>query len=144
MIGRTKIDVHAGTLSMEFGENLLFGIDLIDELVEEEDLQLDTSSDEISNFVGDTNVFDCLGSIIDDIDYDKLWEVLNLSDSEYDITDIANLGHEAEFLDLIDQVYKYDEELKCSKSVEVQVVETKMLLSAQVATILLPSMIRPK
>ncbi|RDX77625.1 hypothetical protein CR513_42216, partial [Mucuna pruriens] len=43
MTARTKIDVHAGTLSMEFGFNIseamkqdhsLFGIDLIDELLE--------------------------------------------------------------------------------------------------------------
>ncbi|RDX87505.1 hypothetical protein CR513_31006, partial [Mucuna pruriens] len=57
MTAKTKIDVHARTLSMEFGDNLvqfnifeamkhptedhsLFGIDLIDELVEE-CLQLD-------------------------------------------------------------------------------------------------------
>ncbi|RDX90199.1 Retrovirus-related Pol polyprotein, partial [Mucuna pruriens] len=89
----------------------LFGIDLIDILVEE-DLQLDT-----------------------DTDYDKLWEVHNLSDSEDDIVDLANLGHEAKFLDLLDQVCKY-EESECSKCVEVKVAKTKRSLSAQMATIM--------
>ncbi|RDY06276.1 hypothetical protein CR513_09760, partial [Mucuna pruriens] len=81
MTTRTKIDVHDGTLSMEFGDNLvqsnifeamkhpnedhsLFSIDLIDELVEEH-LQLDTKN---------TDVFDYLGSITNEADYDKLWE----------------------------------------------------------------------
>ncbi|RDY12214.1 hypothetical protein CR513_03017, partial [Mucuna pruriens] len=143
---RTKIDVHVGMLSMEFGDNLvqfnifevmkhptkdhsLFGIDLIDELVEEH-LQLYTGSDEISNFSRDIDVFNYLGYITDDANYVKLWEVLNLSNSEDDIADLANLGHKAEFLDLVDQVCKH-EELKCSKSAEVQVAETKKPLSAQ-------------
>ncbi|RDX84237.1 hypothetical protein CR513_34752, partial [Mucuna pruriens] len=99
--------MHVGTLSMAFGDNLvqlnifeamrhltedhsLFRIDLIDKLVKEH-LQLDTSSDEFSNFAGDNDVFDCLGSITYDIDYDKLWKVLNLFDSEDDIADLANL-----------------------------------------------------
>ncbi|RDY12547.1 hypothetical protein CR513_02641, partial [Mucuna pruriens] len=68
MTARTKIDVHVGTLSMEFGDTLvqfnileamkhpiedhsLFGIDLIDELVEE-CLQLDSSSEVNENSVG--------------------------------------------------------------------------------------------
>ncbi|RDY02994.1 hypothetical protein CR513_13473, partial [Mucuna pruriens] len=76
MIARTKIDVHVGTLSMEFGDNLvqfnifeamkhpiedhsLFGIDLIDELVEEH-LQLGTNGDDTPIFVGDIDIFDCL------------------------------------------------------------------------------------
>ncbi|RDY12961.1 hypothetical protein CR513_02183, partial [Mucuna pruriens] len=87
MTARTKIDVHVGTLLMEFGDTLvqfnifkamkhptedhsLFGIDLIDELVEE-CLQRDNSSEGISDFAGDTKAFDCIGSIIDEADYDK-------------------------------------------------------------------------
>ncbi|RDX88977.1 hypothetical protein CR513_29359, partial [Mucuna pruriens] len=62
MTTRTKIDVQAGTLSMEF--------DLIDELVEEH-FQLDTCSDDISNFVGYPEVFDCLGFTTDEADYPK-------------------------------------------------------------------------
>ncbi|RDX60978.1 hypothetical protein CR513_60831, partial [Mucuna pruriens] len=140
MIARTKIDVHARTLSMEFGDNLvqfnifeamkhptedhsLFGIDLIDELVEQ-NLQLDTGSDDISNFARNTDAFDCLGSIIDEADYEESWEVHNLSDSKDDIPDLADLSQEVELLDLLDQVCKY-KDLECSNNVEVQVSETK-------------------
>ncbi|RDY03425.1 hypothetical protein CR513_13004, partial [Mucuna pruriens] len=88
MTTKTKINVHARTFSMEFGDTLvqfnifkaikhptedhsLFGVDLIDELVEE-CFQLDTGGEDISNFVGDTRVFDCLGSITDESDHSKL------------------------------------------------------------------------
>ncbi|RDY05742.1 hypothetical protein CR513_10380, partial [Mucuna pruriens] len=98
MTARTKIDVHTGTLSMEFGDtlvkfnifeakkhptedHLLFGIDLIDELVEE-CLQLDRSSEDTSTFAGDTDSISCLGSITEEADYDESWEVHNLSDSD--------------------------------------------------------------
>ncbi|RDY06021.1 hypothetical protein CR513_10059, partial [Mucuna pruriens] len=89
MTTRTKIDAHVGTLSMEFKH-----------------LQLDTDSNEISNFAGDIDVFDCLGSITDEADYDKLWEVLNLSNSEDAINDLAHLSLDFELVDLIDQVCK--------------------------------------
>ncbi|RDX74877.1 hypothetical protein CR513_45311, partial [Mucuna pruriens] len=79
MTARTKIDVHAGTLSMEFGDTLvqfnifeamkhpiedhsLFGIDLIYELVEEY-FQLDSHSEDIDNFTERTDSISCLGSI---------------------------------------------------------------------------------
>ncbi|RDY07587.1 hypothetical protein CR513_08282, partial [Mucuna pruriens] len=131
MTARTKIDVHAVTLSMEFGDTLvqfnifeamkhptedhsLFGIDLIDELVEE-CLQLDSS-----------------GSITEEVNYDELWEVQNLSDSKDDNIDLSNLSQEAELLKLVDQVCKH-EDLECSNNAEVQVAETKKLFSAQVA-----------
>ncbi|RDX98235.1 hypothetical protein CR513_18871, partial [Mucuna pruriens] len=107
MTSRTKIDVHVGTLSMEFGDTLvqfnifeamkhpikdhsLFGIDLIDELVEE-CLQLDNSSEDISNFAGDTNSIGCLWSLTKETDYDEIWEVHNLSDSKDDDIDLADL-----------------------------------------------------
>ncbi|RDY10424.1 hypothetical protein CR513_05058, partial [Mucuna pruriens] len=87
MTTRTKIDVHAGTLSMEFGDTLvqfnifqamkhpiedhsLFGIDLIDELVEE-CLQLDSSNEGISNFAKDIDSIGCLGSLPEEVDYDE-------------------------------------------------------------------------
>ncbi|RDX97009.1 hypothetical protein CR513_20271, partial [Mucuna pruriens] len=101
----------------------LFGMDIIDELVDER-------IDEISNSGGDTTVFNYLGSIIDEADYDKLWELHNLSNSEDDIADLVNLGHEAEFFDLFDQVCKY-EELECSKHAKVQVAETKKPLQVE-------------
>ncbi|RDX77577.1 hypothetical protein CR513_42273, partial [Mucuna pruriens] len=145
MTTKTKIDVHVEMLSMEFGDNLvhfnifeamkhptedhsLFGIDMIDELVEEH-LQLDVGSDDISIFAGDTNIFDCLRSVIDEADYDRLWEEHNLSNSADDTADLANLSHEAKTLDLFDQVCKY-EEPECSKQAEVQVSKTKKQLLA--------------
>ncbi|RDX78154.1 hypothetical protein CR513_41608, partial [Mucuna pruriens] len=87
MTAKTKIDVHVGTLSMEFGDTLvqfnifeamkhttedysLFGIDLIDELVEKY-LQLDSRSEDNENFAGDTNVINCLGSTTK-ADYEEL------------------------------------------------------------------------
>ncbi|RDX86180.1 hypothetical protein CR513_32529, partial [Mucuna pruriens] len=77
MTVRTKIDVHVGTLSMEFGDNLvhfnifetmkhptedpsLFGNDVIDELVMEY-MQLETDNAEFSNFAEDIDVINCLG-----------------------------------------------------------------------------------
>ncbi|RDY03681.1 hypothetical protein CR513_12702, partial [Mucuna pruriens] len=100
----------------------LFGIDLIDELVEE-NLYLDTDSDDISNFARDTNIFDYLGFVTNKVNYDELWEVHNLSNSEDDIVDLVDLSQEAELLDLLDQVRKY-EDPECSNNA-VQVVETK-------------------
>ncbi|RDX93864.1 hypothetical protein CR513_23815, partial [Mucuna pruriens] len=97
MTARTKIDVHARTLSMEFGDTLvqfnifeamkhpiedhsLFGIDLIDELVEE-CLQLDNSSEDNEKFAR--------GSITAKADYD---EVHNLPNSEDDNIDLPNFS----------------------------------------------------
>ncbi|RDY14184.1 hypothetical protein CR513_00773, partial [Mucuna pruriens] len=110
MTARTKIDVHAGMLSMEFGDTLvhfnifedmkhpnedhsLFGVALIDELVEE-CFQLSTNGEDISNFSRDIEVFNCLGSIIDGADCYELLEVHNLFDSEDDITDLDDLSQE--------------------------------------------------
>ncbi|RDX85321.1 hypothetical protein CR513_33509, partial [Mucuna pruriens] len=149
MTSRTKIDVHVGTLSMEFGDTLvqfnifeamkyptedhsLFGIDLIDELVKE-CLQLDSSSEDISNFAGETSAFDCLGSITKEANYDELCEVHNLSDSEDDNIILADLSQETKLLKLSDQVCNH-ENLECLNKVDVQVTETKMLFPAEVAT----------
>ncbi|RDY05585.1 hypothetical protein CR513_10561, partial [Mucuna pruriens] len=87
MIARTKIDVHAGMLSMEFGDTLvqfnifeamkhptedhsLFGIDLSDELVEEY-LQLNSSGEDIENFAGSIDLISCLGSFTKKADYEE-------------------------------------------------------------------------
>ncbi|RDX84984.1 hypothetical protein CR513_33884, partial [Mucuna pruriens] len=84
MTAGTKIDVHPGTLSMEFDDNLvrfnifdvmkhhiedhsLFSIDIIDELVEEY-MQLGTSSVEFSNFVEILDVMDCFNFVEDIFD----------------------------------------------------------------------------
>ncbi|RDX87309.1 hypothetical protein CR513_31231, partial [Mucuna pruriens] len=92
MTARTKIDVHVGMLSMEFGDTLvqfnifeamkhptednsLFGIDLIDELVEE-----------------------CLQQDRSEANYNESWEVQNLFDFEDENIDLADLSQEAGLL----------------------------------------------
>ncbi|RDY00314.1 hypothetical protein CR513_16519, partial [Mucuna pruriens] len=94
MIARTKIDVHAGILLMEFEDNLLqfnifevmkhptehhsiFNIDIIDELVEEY-MQIGTGNADFSN----------------------------LSDSDNNIADIADIVHIFEFSYLTDLLCK--------------------------------------
>ncbi|RDY01305.1 hypothetical protein CR513_15393, partial [Mucuna pruriens] len=116
MTTRTKIDVHAETLSIEFGDTLvqfnifeamkhptedhsLFGIDLIDELVEVF-FQLDHNSEEISNLAEDTKLIGCLGSPKQEADYDKVWEVHDLSNSENDNIDLADLSQKAETFEI--------------------------------------------
>ncbi|RDY13924.1 Retrovirus-related Pol polyprotein, partial [Mucuna pruriens] len=86
MTARTKIDVHP------IEDHSLFGINLIDELVEEF-FQLDCSSEQISNLAEDTELIGCLGSPKEEADYDKVWEVHNLSNSENDNIDLADLTH---------------------------------------------------
>ncbi|RDY13917.1 hypothetical protein CR513_01097, partial [Mucuna pruriens] len=138
MTARTKTDVHAETLSMEFGDHLvqfnlfeamkhptedhsLFGIDLIDKLVEEH-FQLNIDNGDTLDFAEDINIFDCLGS-----------KVRDLSNFEDGITNLADLGPKEELLDLLDQVCKL-EDSEYSNNVGVQVVGIKKQLSAQVAT----------
>ncbi|RDX83323.1 hypothetical protein CR513_35764, partial [Mucuna pruriens] len=121
MIVRTKIDMHVGTLSMEFGDTLvkfnifeamkhptedhsLIGIDLIDELVEE-CLQLDSNSEDSENFARGTDSIGCLGSITAEADND---EVHNLPNSEDDNIDLADLSQEAELIKLLDQVCNHE------------------------------------
>ncbi|RDX82292.1 hypothetical protein CR513_36928, partial [Mucuna pruriens] len=104
MTARTKIDVYAGTLSMEFGDTLvqfnifeavkhptedhsLFGIDLIDELVEEY-LQLDNSSEDGENFAGSTDLINFLGSITREADYEEVHDLPNFEDNNNDIVDV--------------------------------------------------------
>ncbi|RDX80656.1 hypothetical protein CR513_38774, partial [Mucuna pruriens] len=130
MIARTKIDVHAGTLSMEFGDTLvqfnifeamkhptedhsLFGIDIIDELVEEY-LQLDSCSKDIRDFAGSTNSYL-------EADHD---EVQDFPDFEDNHDDTVDLVFEVELTELLDQVC-YLESTKCTNNAEVRVTETK-------------------
>ncbi|RDX60377.1 hypothetical protein CR513_61485, partial [Mucuna pruriens] len=111
MIAKTKINVHVGTLSMEFGDTLvqfnifeamkhptkdhsLFAIDLIDEQVEEY-IQLDNHSEDINNFVERTHSIGCLGSISkEEADYAESRELHNLSNSMENNNDIDNLNFE--------------------------------------------------
>ncbi|RDY02598.1 hypothetical protein CR513_13925, partial [Mucuna pruriens] len=97
MTVKTKIDVYAKTLSMEFKDNLvqfnifeamqhptedhsLFGIDVIDKLVEEH-TQLDVDSDEMPSFIEIINVLDCAASVAKAADSVEMSEVSNLFDS---------------------------------------------------------------
>ncbi|RDY05402.1 hypothetical protein CR513_10770, partial [Mucuna pruriens] len=145
MSAKTKIDVHAGKLSMQFGDHMvqfnifevvkhpiedhsLFGINLIDELVEEH-LQLNTVVMilyillEISIFLNTWAKTDC----------NELREVRDLFNSKDGITDLADLGHEEELLDLLDQLCKH-EDLEYSINAGVQVAGIEKQLSVQVAT----------
>ncbi|RDX95140.1 hypothetical protein CR513_22377, partial [Mucuna pruriens] len=99
MTARTKIDVHAGTLLMEFSDALvqfnifeamkhptedhsLFGIDLIEELVEEY-LQLDSCSGSMEDFAEVTDIISCLGTTTEEADNEEV-HTLSSSEDEYD------------------------------------------------------------
>ncbi|RDX61901.1 hypothetical protein CR513_59823, partial [Mucuna pruriens] len=106
MTARTKIDVHVGMLSMEFGDILvqfnifevmkhptedysLFGIDLLDEIVEEY-FQLNSSSEDIKKFARSTDEISCLRFVDEEADYE---EVQDLPNSEGNHSNIANLDY---------------------------------------------------
>ncbi|RDX94232.1 hypothetical protein CR513_23402, partial [Mucuna pruriens] len=147
MIARTKIDVHAGMLSMEFGDTLvqfnifeaikhptedhsLFSIDMIEELVEEY-LQLDDCSENIDDFPRNVDVTSCLGSTTEEADYE---EVHNLPNSEDNNDDITDFDFEAELFEEIDQVCNH-ENLECVNNAKVKVARTSKSSSAELATI---------
>ncbi|RDX77274.1 hypothetical protein CR513_42634, partial [Mucuna pruriens] len=111
MTARTKIDVHTETLSMEFDNTLvqfnifeamkhptedhsLFGIDRIEELVEEY-FQLDSCSEEVEDFAGIAESSSCSKA-----DYD---EVQEFSDFEGDYSDVADLAFETKLTELLNQ-----------------------------------------
>ncbi|RDY09473.1 hypothetical protein CR513_06156, partial [Mucuna pruriens] len=100
MTARTKSDVHAEMLLMEFSDTLvqfnifeamkhptedhsLFGIDLIDELGEGY-LQLDSSSEDSESFARGTHVISCLVSTTE-ADYEKVYNPSNFEDEHDDI-----------------------------------------------------------
>ncbi|RDY14410.1 hypothetical protein CR513_00514, partial [Mucuna pruriens] len=141
MTAKTKIDVHAGMLSMEFSDTLvhneaptedhsLFGIDLIDELVEEY-FQLDSSSEDMEDFAENIDITSCLGFITEEADYEEEHDLPNFEDSN---DDIADLDFEAKLLEVIVQVCNH-ENLECVNNAEVKVVETRKPSPAQLATI---------
>ncbi|RDY09845.1 hypothetical protein CR513_05736, partial [Mucuna pruriens] len=80
-------------------DHSLFGIDLIDKLVEE-CLQLDNNSEDSEKFAGGTDSIGCLKSITEEADYG---EVHDLSNSDDDYVDLANLSQEVELIELLDQ-----------------------------------------
>ncbi|RDY03691.1 hypothetical protein CR513_12697, partial [Mucuna pruriens] len=101
-------------------DHSLFGIDLIDELVEEY-FQLDSHSEDIDNFVERNDSIGCLESISEEeADYAESGEVHNLSDSVDNNNDIVDLDFEVELLEVLDQMCKH-ENLECSIEAEVQV-----------------------
>ncbi|RDX93861.1 hypothetical protein CR513_23823, partial [Mucuna pruriens] len=147
MTARTKIDVYSGTLSMEFGDTLvqfnifeamkhptedhsLFGIDLLDEIVEEY-FQLNSSSKDIEKFAGSADEISCLGVTHEEADQG---EVQDLPNSEDDHSDIADLDFEIELSKLLDQVCN-QEHSECTENEAVKVAETKESPIAQLATI---------
>ncbi|RDX72753.1 hypothetical protein CR513_47711, partial [Mucuna pruriens] len=96
MTAKTKIDVHPSKHPTE--DHSLFGIDLIDELVEEY-FQLDSHNEDIDNFAERIDLIGFLGSISkEEADYVESREVYNLSDSMDNNNDIADLDFEAELL----------------------------------------------
>ncbi|RDX93698.1 Retrovirus-related Pol polyprotein, partial [Mucuna pruriens] len=140
MTARTKIDVHAEMLSMEFGDTLvqfnickamkhhtkdhfLFSIDIIKELVEEY-LQLESYSEDIGDFAGSTN--SCL-----EADHNEVQDFPNSKDNHNDTVDLA---FEAKLTELLDQVC-YLESPECTNNEEVRVAETKKSSPTQLATI---------
>ncbi|RDX69822.1 hypothetical protein CR513_51013, partial [Mucuna pruriens] len=147
MIAKTKIDVHVGTLLMEFGDTLvqfnifeamkhpiedhsLFGIDLLDEIVEEYS-QLNSSSEDIEKFVGRADEISCLGVADEEADHE---EVQDLPYSEDNHSDIVDLDFEVELSELLDQVCN-QEHSERTKDAAVRVSEIRESPIAQLATI---------
>ncbi|RDX99597.1 hypothetical protein CR513_17329, partial [Mucuna pruriens] len=108
MAGRTKINVHATTLLMEFGDNLvqfnifeamkhlikdhsLFSINIIDELIEEY-MQLGIGSVKKLNFDEIPNLIDCYNSVEDVSDSVKMPNIQDLFDFMDNIANLADLG----------------------------------------------------
>ncbi|RDY00683.1 hypothetical protein CR513_16100, partial [Mucuna pruriens] len=104
MTGRIKIDVHVGTLSMEFGGNLvqfnifeamkhptedhsLFSIDIIDKLIEEY-MPIGIGNADFSNFVEIPNVINYFNFVEDIVDSANMnsFDLLHDLDPEIEIT----------------------------------------------------------
>ncbi|RDX83812.1 hypothetical protein CR513_35222, partial [Mucuna pruriens] len=104
-------------------DHSLFGINIIEELVEEY-LQLESCSEDIGDSVGSTN--SCL-----EADHN---EVQDFPDSEANQDDIADLAFEVELTKLLDQVCD-QEHSECTNNADVKVAETEESPIAQLATI---------
>ncbi|RDY07933.1 hypothetical protein CR513_07894, partial [Mucuna pruriens] len=107
MTERMKIDMHAGTLSMEFGDNLvqfnifdairhliedysLYSMDVIDELVEEYN-QYDSDINDMTILVEIYNMLEGADSVMGDADTTHMNEVLNRPNSDNHVNNLANL-----------------------------------------------------
>ncbi|RDY08755.1 hypothetical protein CR513_06985, partial [Mucuna pruriens] len=142
MTARTKIDVHVGTLSMEFGDTLvqfnifeamkhpiedhsLFGINVIEELVEEY-FQLSNNSEDMEAFARSTDENSCLGVANEETDPEEVQDLANSEDSH---SNIADLDFEVELSELLDQVC-HQEHSECTNDAEPPPpMELKPLLS---------------
>ncbi|RDX85599.1 hypothetical protein CR513_33191, partial [Mucuna pruriens] len=106
MTARMKIDVYVGTLSMEFGENLvqfnifeplkhpaedhsIFNIDTIDRLVEEH-VRMGTGSANLFNFVEISNIINCFYTMEAIANSDSLSHIQNFSNSLDYISDVID------------------------------------------------------
>ncbi|RDY11507.1 hypothetical protein CR513_03823, partial [Mucuna pruriens] len=108
----------------------IFGIDLLDEIVEEY-IQLNSSSKDIEKFAGSADGISCLGVVDEEADHE---EVQDLPNSEDDHSDIADLDFEVELSELLDQVCN-QEHRECTKDAAIKVAETEESSIAQLATI---------
>ncbi|RDX74881.1 hypothetical protein CR513_45315, partial [Mucuna pruriens] len=107
MTVKTKINAYAGTLLMEFGDNLvqfnifealkhpaenhsIFNIDTIDELVEEH-MRMGMGSAKLSNFVEISNIINCFYTVEAISNSDSLSYIQNFSHFEDDFADLADV-----------------------------------------------------
>ncbi|RDY04073.1 hypothetical protein CR513_12252, partial [Mucuna pruriens] len=148
MTTRTKIDVHAGTLCMEFGDNIvqfnifeamkhpienhsIFGIDVIDVLVHDY-MQLHIGLSEFANFVDVADVsefsdFVDMANVSNFSDSIDVVDVLDFSDS-VDVVDVSNfvdfsnMGDVSNFADLADFECMCDRGKECSTCAESHVI----------------------
>ncbi|RDY12525.1 hypothetical protein CR513_02680, partial [Mucuna pruriens] len=119
MTARMKIDVHVGTLSMEFGDNLvqfnifdamrhptedhsLYSMGVIDELVEEYN-QFDSGSNNMTILVEISNMLEGAGFVMGDADCTHINGVLNHPNYGNHVNNPANLMNTIDSSDLLDQ-----------------------------------------
>ncbi|RDY09706.1 hypothetical protein CR513_05888, partial [Mucuna pruriens] len=125
MTARTKIDVHHPT-----EDHSLFGIDLLDEIVEEY-LQLNSSNEDIEKFVESADESSCLGVVDEEADHEEVQDLPNFEDNH---SDIADLAFEVELFELLDQVCN-QEHSECTNDAEIKVADADKSFIAQLATL---------
>ncbi|RDX84917.1 Retrovirus-related Pol polyprotein from transposon opus, partial [Mucuna pruriens] len=94
-------------------DHSLFGIDMIEELVEEY-FQLDSYCEDIEDFAKNVDVTSCLGSITEEPDCEEVHNLPNFEDNNDDVVD---LDFEAELFEVIDQACNH-ENLECANDAE--------------------------
>ncbi|RDX85858.1 hypothetical protein CR513_32885, partial [Mucuna pruriens] len=111
-------------------DHSLFGIDLLDKIVEEY-IQLNSSSEDSEKFAEGTNEISCLEVANEEVDHEEVQDLPNFEDDHSETTD---LGFEVELCELLDQVCN-QEHLECTNDVKVKVAEAEESPIAQLATI---------